>query len=119
MYHRGRGPRNISGQQLSPSRHRRDREFQIVVTALKVALIVLFLYGGLRAFDASVIRGSLTDNVTNITQLGVTATLVFITSFGFEAIATNAEEIEEPGRNIPRRSSSRWGWSRSSTRSSF
>ena len=76
--------------------------FQIVVTALKVALIVLFLYGGLQAFDASVIRSSLTNNITQFAQLGVTTTLVFITFFGFEAIATNAEEIEEPGRNIPR-----------------
>ena len=76
--------------------------FQIVVTGLKVALIALFLFGGLQAFDSSVIRTSLANNITQFAQLGVTTTLVFITFFGFEAIATNAEEIEDPGRNIPR-----------------
>ena len=76
--------------------------FQIVVTALKVALIVLFLYGGLQGFDASVVTSSLAENLNDFRQLGLTTALVFITFFGFEAIATNAEEIEEPGRNIPR-----------------
>jgi basic amino acid/polyamine antiporter, APA family len=76
--------------------------FQIVVTGLKVALIILFLYGGLQAFDTSVVTTSLSENVTRFQELGVTSALVFITFFGFEAIATNAEEIERPGRNIPR-----------------
>lgn len=76
--------------------------FQIVVTGLKVALILLFLFGGLQAFDASVIRTSFANNITQFAEIGVTTTLVFITFFGFEAIATNAEEIKEPGRNIPR-----------------
>lgn len=76
--------------------------FQIAVTGLKVALIALFLFGGLQAFDASVVRASLLNNITQFRQLGVTTTLVFITFFGFEAIATNAEEIEDPGQNIPR-----------------
>ncbi|MFC6733854.1 APC family permease [Haladaptatus sp. DYSN1] len=76
--------------------------FQVVVTGLKVALIVLFLFGGLQALDMSVVRESFTGNITQFAQLGVTTTLVFITFFGFEAIATNAEEIEDPGRTIPR-----------------
>ena len=76
--------------------------FQIVITGLKIALIGLFLYGGLQAFDASVVTTSLAQNVTQFQELGVTSALVFITFFGFEAIATNAEEIEEPGHNIPR-----------------
>ena len=76
--------------------------FQIIVTGMKVVLIVLFLFGGLQAFDASVVRTSLMNNITQFAQIGVTTTLVFITFFGFEAIATNAEEIEEPGQNIPR-----------------
>ncbi|MFB6089789.1 MAG: amino acid permease [Halobellus sp.] len=77
-------------------------QFQIVVTALKVALIIVFLYGGLQAFDAATIQQSVTDNLTKFRQIGLTSALVFITFFGFEAIATNAEEIEDPGRNVPR-----------------
>ena len=76
--------------------------FQIIVTALKVALIGLFLYGGLQAFDTSVVVNSFSRNITQFRELGVTTALVFITFFGFEAIATNAEEIEDPGHNIPR-----------------
>ncbi|MFC5973366.1 amino acid permease [Halomarina salina] len=76
--------------------------FQIVVTGLKVALIALFLFGGLQAFDPSVVQASFAENLSQFTEIGVTTTLVFITFFGFEAIATNAEEIERPGRNIPR-----------------
>jgi amino acid transporter/nucleotide-binding universal stress UspA family protein len=76
--------------------------FQIVVTALKVALIVLFLYGGLQAFDSGVVADSFVENAGKFQQIGLTSALVFITFFGFEAIATNAEEIEKPGSNVPR-----------------
>lgn len=76
--------------------------FQIIVTALKVALIIVFLYGGLQTFDAATIQQSVADNLTKYRQIGLTSALVFITFFGFEAIATNAEEIEDPGRNVPR-----------------
>ncbi|WP_458205741.1 amino acid permease [Haladaptatus sp. NG-SE-30] len=76
--------------------------FQIVITGLKVALIILFLYGGLQGFDASKVTTSFGANIGNFSQIAVTSALVFITFFGFEAIATNAEEIEEPGTNIPR-----------------
>ncbi|MFB6079406.1 MAG: APC family permease, partial [Haloferacaceae archaeon] len=68
-------------------------QFQIVVTALKIVLIVVFLYGGLQAFDAGTIRQSVVDNLTAYREIGLTSALVFITFFGFEAIATNAEEI--------------------------
>ncbi|MBV0924897.1 amino acid permease [Halomicroarcula limicola] len=77
-------------------------QFQIAVTALKVSLIVVFLYGGLQAFSATTIQQSVTENLTKYRDIGLTSALVFITFFGFEAIATNAEEIEEPGKNIPR-----------------
>ncbi|MFB6267184.1 MAG: amino acid permease [Halodesulfurarchaeum sp.] len=76
--------------------------FQIGITALKVALIILFLAGGLQAFDPSVIAGSFGEYLTDFRDIGLTSALVFITFFGFEAIATNAEEIESPGRNVPR-----------------
>ncbi|MFC7046435.1 amino acid permease [Halobacteriaceae archaeon GCM10025711] len=77
-------------------------QFQILVTAMKVILIVVFLYGGLQAFDATTIQQSVAENLTKYRQIGLTSALVFITFFGFEAIATNAEEIEDPGRNVPR-----------------
>jgi len=77
-------------------------QFQILTTALKVGLIIVFLYGGLQAFDATTIQQSVTDNLDKYRQIGLTSALVFITFFGFEAIATNAEEIEDPGRNVPR-----------------
>jgi amino acid transporter/nucleotide-binding universal stress UspA family protein len=77
-------------------------QFQIVVTALKVALIIVFLYGGLQAFDSATIATSFAENADRYRQIGLTSALVFITFFGFEAIATNAEEIEEPARNVPR-----------------
>jgi APA family basic amino acid/polyamine antiporter len=79
--------------------------FQIVITGLKVALIILFLYGGLQAFNTDVIATSIAQNTqgfADFRDIAVTSSLVFITFFGFEAIATNAEEIEEPGTTIPR-----------------
>jgi amino acid transporter len=76
--------------------------FQIVVTTLKVVLIAVFLYGGLRAFQGDVVLRSLRANLHDLPQLGLTSALVFITFFGFEAIATNAEEIRDPGVTIPR-----------------
>jgi len=76
--------------------------FQIVVTALKIALILAFLYGGLQAFDSATVATSFAENADRYRQIGLTSALVFITFFGFEAIATNAEEIEEPARNVPR-----------------
>jgi APA family basic amino acid/polyamine antiporter len=76
--------------------------FQIVVTGLKVALICLFLFGGLRAFRADVFARSLATNVTHVDDVALTAGLVFITFFGFEAIATSEGEIQSPERTVPR-----------------
>ncbi len=76
--------------------------FQIVVTALKIVLIVLFLYGGLQAIDSSTITASMAENITHVRDIGLTSALVFITFFGFSAIATNAEEIQSPARTVPR-----------------
>ncbi|MEF8851839.1 MAG: APC family permease [Haloarculaceae archaeon] len=76
--------------------------FQVVVTALKVALIVLFLWGGLRAFDPGVVSASMARNFPHLGDVALTSALVFITFFGFEAIATSGGEIEAPERTIPR-----------------
>jgi amino acid transporter len=77
-------------------------KFQIVVTALKVALIAFFLYGASKAFDPAVIATSFSQNITDFASIGVTSALVFITFFGFSAIATDAEEIKDPGSTIPK-----------------
>ncbi|MDZ7731449.1 MAG: amino acid permease [Natrialbaceae archaeon] len=45
---------------------------------------------------------SVAENIDDVTQIGLTSALVFITFFGFSAITTNAEEIKEPGTTIPR-----------------
>ncbi|AEN06723.1 UspA domain-containing protein [halophilic archaeon DL31] len=79
-----------------------SNQFQIIVTVLKLVLLMLFLYGGLQTFDAGVITTSVTENIDRVTQIGLTSALVFITFFGFSAITTNAEEIKDPGRTIPR-----------------
>ena len=77
-------------------------QFQIAVTVLKVLLLVFFLWGGLRTFDSAVVATSVAENIDKVAQIGLTSALVFITFFGFSAITTNAEEIKDPGRTIPR-----------------
>ncbi|MFB6103437.1 MAG: APC family permease [Haloplanus sp.] len=76
--------------------------FQVLVTVLKVALIGLFLAGGLRAFQGDVVAASLAANITHVGDVALTAALVFITFFGFEAIATSEGEIRSPERTVPR-----------------
>jgi APA family basic amino acid/polyamine antiporter len=77
-------------------------QFQIAVTTIKLILLVIFIYGGLQAFNADVVTTSFAQNIGNIAQIGATSALVFITFIGFSAIATNADEIKEPGTTIPR-----------------
>ncbi len=77
-------------------------QFQIVVTGLKVVLIAFFLFGAFKAFDPTVIATSFSQNIGDFANIGLTSALVFITFFGFSAIATDAEEIKDPGRTIPR-----------------
>lgn len=77
-------------------------QFQIAVTALKVLLIGVFLFGVFQAFDSQTVTTSFSNNISDFAQLGVTSALVFITFFGFSAIATDAEEIKNPGDTIPK-----------------
>ena len=86
---------NIKGTEES-------NQFQIVVTALKIVLIGLFLYGGLQALEPATVTTSMAENIGSFRDIGLTSALVFITFFGFSAIATNAEEIKSPGRTVPR-----------------
>jgi len=76
--------------------------FQILVTGLKIALIALFLFGGLQAFRADVVATSMTTHVVQFGDVVKTSGLVFITFFGFEAIATSEGEITDPERTVPR-----------------
>ncbi len=77
-------------------------QFQIIVTGAKIALLILFLYGGLRSFQTDVVVASFSQNIGNFVGIASTSALVFITFIGFSAIATNADEIKQPGTTIPR-----------------
>ena len=62
-------------------------KFQVVVTAAKVILLVWFVFGGLQFVDTEeVINRFSTDWV----MIGTTSAMVFITFFGFSAIAASA-----------------------------
>jgi len=73
--------------------------FQIVVTGAKVILLCWFVIGGLGAVDT----GRLVERFdTDLVKIGGTAAMVFITFFGFSAIAASAGEVRDPVRTIPR-----------------
>ncbi len=79
--------------------------FQVVTTLLKLGLVAVFLYGALSAFDPEVVAESVRRNsgtLADFRSIVLTSGLVFVTFFGFEAIATNAEEIREPEKTVPR-----------------
>ncbi len=73
--------------------------FQNYIVISLVGLILVFIVVGLLSINP--------DNLTPFTggegwaAVGVTAGTVFVTFIGFEVIATSAEEIKEPGRNLP------------------
>ena len=73
--------------------------FQVVVTVVKVILLLWFVVGGLNELDAGVLLERLETDVVKLTS---TAAMVFITFFGFSAIAASAGEIKSPTRTIPR-----------------
>ncbi len=75
--------------------------FQIVITAGKVVLLVWFIAGGVlhAGIDTDVLIERFS---TDLLKIGSTAALVFITFFGFSAIAASAGEVTEPTKTIPR-----------------
>ena len=77
-------------------------QFQIAVTAAKILLLALFLYGGLQSFNADVVVDSFYNNIGSFVEIASTGALVFITFIGFSAIATNADEIKDSGDTIPK-----------------
>lgn len=83
---------NIKGTKESGS-------FQIVVTIGKVILLTWFVFGGLANLDVAYVSAKFSRDFVRISS---TAAMVFITFFGFSAIAASAGEIRNPVQTIPR-----------------
>lgn len=73
--------------------------FQIIVTVGKVLLLLWFIGGGLRYVSVEVVVERFS---TDFVAIGSTAAMVFITFFGFSAIAASAGEVKNPTKTIPR-----------------
>ncbi len=73
--------------------------FQVFITAGKVILLFWFVYGGLGNMDTKALLERMS---TDIPKIGATAGLVFITFFGFSAIAASAGDVTNPTKTIPR-----------------
>ncbi len=71
---------------------------QNVIVILLVVLIIGFIVFGLTAIDPSLLDPFAPEGWGAV---GLTAGTVFVTFIGFEVIATSAEEIKNPGRNLP------------------
>jgi len=83
---------NIKGTKESGS-------FQIIVTIGKVILLIWFIFGGLSSLDIADVKAKFS---TNFVRISSTSAMVFITFFGFSAIAASAGEIKNPVKTIPR-----------------
>lgn len=73
--------------------------FQIIITAGKVILLCWFVAGGIGSVDPVVLKAKFS---TDMLKIGGTAAMVFITFFGFSAIAASAGEVKNPTKTIPR-----------------
>jgi amino acid transporter len=74
-------------------------KFQVFITIGKVILLAWFVLGGLWEVDVNALADRLS---TDIMQIGATAGMVFITFFGFSAIAASAGEVKNPVKTVPR-----------------
>ena len=74
-------------------------KFQVWVTVGKVVLLAWFVMGGLGSVKASELLEKMS---TDVVAIGSTAAMVFITFFGFSAIAASAGEVKNPVKNIPK-----------------
>ena len=72
---------------------------QNVIVLTLVGLILVFIAFGIGAIDTELLTPFFPEGGW-ITVAG-TAGTVFVTFIGFEVIATSAEEIKDPGRNLP------------------
>ncbi len=73
--------------------------FQIIVTAVKVVLLIWLVVGGIGSVDPQMIVDKFSNDFGKIAS---TSALVFVTFFGFSAIAASAGEIVNPVKTIPR-----------------
>ncbi len=73
--------------------------FQVVVTIGKVILLFWFVAGGISSVNTADIISRFS---TDVVKIGGTAAMVFITFFGFSAIAASAGEVKNPVKTIPR-----------------
>ncbi|MFW5935027.1 MAG: amino acid permease [Halolamina sp.] len=80
--------------------------FQVIVTAAKVAVLLVFIAGAIRfagAGQATVtFTGGFGSVVGQSTDILSVAALAFITFFGFSAIAASAGEIIDPKNTVPK-----------------
>lgn len=70
----------------------------VVIVAL-VGLIIVFIAVGLPSVDRDLLTPFTAER--GWAAVGATTGTVFVTFIGFEVIATSAEEIRDPGRNLP------------------
>ncbi|MBV0924877.1 amino acid permease [Halomicroarcula limicola] len=77
--------------------------FQVIVTAAKVAVLMVFVGGMFASVGVGPAVGEFTGSfqVEPVGTVSVAA-LAFITFFGFSAIAASAGEIIEPRKTVPR-----------------
>jgi amino acid transporter len=73
--------------------------FQIIVTFAKVLLLIWFIAGGIKFVSTQDLVNRFTGDFVSLIQ---TSALVFITFFGFSAIAASAGEVKNPVVNIPK-----------------
>ncbi len=73
--------------------------FQIIVTAVKVVLLIWLVVGGIGSVESEAVIAKFSTDFGNIAS---TSALVFVTFFGFSAIAASAGEIVNPVKTIPR-----------------
>ncbi|SEH14336.1 Amino acid transporter [Natronorubrum sediminis] len=73
---------------------------QNVIVILLLGLIVVFILVGLLAIDTDLLTPFVPEG-EGYPVVAATAGTVFVTFIGFEVIATSAEEIKNPGRNLP------------------
>ncbi|MFP8954849.1 amino acid permease [Natrialbaceae archaeon A-arb3/5] len=73
---------------------------QNVIVIILVGLILAFILVGLLNIDTGLLDPFVREG-EDWTIVAATAGTVFVTFIGFEVIATSAEEIKDPGRNLP------------------
>lgn len=73
--------------------------FQNYIVIGLVGLIIFFIAVGLPQIDLDLLTPF--DGGQGLSAVGATAGTVFVSFIGFEVIATSAEEVKKPGRNLP------------------